>query len=102
MRLHGGDQHPNFRDISCSMRLLSDDAEWLRCVEDALSSDFDLLAEFFYIIMALSEPESPRRICERTKDLMIVDFRRKHPGAFPNDNCADESAFKVIQNLFQK
>ena len=48
MRLHEGVQHPNYRDICCSMGLLSDDAEWLRCMEDTSYSDFDRLAEFFF------------------------------------------------------
>ena len=41
MRLHEGFTHQTYRDTCCAMGLLSDDAEWLRCMEDAFPSDFD-------------------------------------------------------------
>ena len=48
---HAGVQHPTFRDPCCASGLLSDDAEWIICMEDAFSSKFDCLTEVFPIIM---------------------------------------------------
>ena len=67
-------------------------------MEDAFSSDFDRLTEVFPIIMAFCEPASPRRIWERTKHFIIADFRRRRPGAFPNDARAEEYVLSEIQS----
>ena len=47
MRLYEGIQCLNYRDTCCAMGLFSDDAEWLSCMEDAFSPDFDRLTEVF-------------------------------------------------------
>ena len=74
MRFHDGVQFPTFRDTCCALGLLSDGAEWLRCMQDVFSSNFDRLTELFSIIMAFCEPSNPLRIWERTKNLMITIF----------------------------
>ena len=47
--------------------------------------------------MAFCEPASPRRIWRRTKHFIITDFRRRHPGAFPNDNFVEEYVLNEIR-----
>ena len=47
--------------------------------------------------MAFCEPASPRRIWGSPKHFTIVDFRRRHPGAFPNDNHVDKYVLIEIQ-----
>ena len=39
MRLHKGFQYPTYRDICSAIGLFSDDAEWVRCMKHASSSD---------------------------------------------------------------
>ena len=56
----------------------------------------------FSIIMAFCEPASPRRIWERIKHFIITDFRRRHPGAFQNDNFVEEYVLNEIRTSLYK
>ncbi len=47
MHLHDGVQHSTFRDICCASGLLSDDTEWLKCMQDAFASTCDHFTEIF-------------------------------------------------------
>ena len=52
LRVHEGVQHSTFREACYALGLLSDDAEWIRCMKDTFSSNFDSLTDVFAIIMA--------------------------------------------------
>ena len=41
MRFHESVQYPTFRNTCCVLDLLSDDAEWLKCMQGAFSSNVD-------------------------------------------------------------
>ncbi len=43
IRTHEGVQYSTFREACCAMGLLSDDAEWIRCIYDSFSSNLILL-----------------------------------------------------------
>ena len=62
MRLHEGVQNLTYRDTFCAKVFHSDNAEWLRCMVDAFSSDFNQLTEVFSMIIAFWEPAIPQRI----------------------------------------
>ena len=51
MRFHEGVQYSTFRDTCLALGVLSDDTEWLRCMQDAFAFNFDRLTEVFSIIM---------------------------------------------------
>ena len=51
-----------------------------------------------FIIMAFCEPSNPLRIWERTKNLMIQDFRRRHTGMVLNDGLSEDNVLNEIQN----
>ena len=97
MRLYEGIPYSTYQDTCCPIGLLSDDAEWLRCMEDAFPSDFDQLTDVFSTTVAFYEQAIPRRIWERTKHFIRIDFRRRHPGAFLNDNHVEEYVLNEIQ-----
>ena len=94
-----GVQHHTFPDTCCALGLLSDDVEWVRCMEDAFSSHFDRITDIFSIIMAFFEPSNPLRIWERTKNLIIPDFRKRNAGLVVNDGLVADYVLNQIQNL---
>ena len=67
-------------------------------MKDASSSNFDRLTELFSIIMACREPSNPLRIWEKTKELIISDFRRRHLVTVLNDELANDYVFAEIQD----
>ena len=102
LRFHDGVQYSTFRDACCALGLLSDDSEWLRCMQEAFSSNFDHLTEVFTIIMAFCEPANPLRIWEKTKHQMIADFRRRHIGEYLTDELAEAYVLNEIQNSLRE
>ena len=54
--VHESAQHYTFREACCALSLLSDDAEWMKFMQDAISSNFDSLTHVFSIMMAFCEP----------------------------------------------
>ena len=43
--------HESYRDVCCALGLLTDDAEWQRCLEDAFASIFEPLTAVFSAIL---------------------------------------------------
>ena len=68
-------------------------------MKDAFSSNFDRLRELFSIIMAFCEPSNPLQIWQRTKELMMPDFRRRHLGTVLDDELANDYILTEIQDL---
>ncbi len=98
MRFHEGVQYSTFRDTCFALGVLSDNTEWLRCMLDAFTFDFDRLTEVFSIIMGFCERSNHLRIWEGTKDMMITDFRRRHPVVFLYDELAQDYVLNEILN----
>ena len=98
LKFHEGVQHSTFRDTCCALGLLSDDSEWLRCMKDAFSSNFDPLTELFSTIVAFCESSNLLQIWERTKELMISDFRGRHLGKVLDDERANDYVLTEIQD----
>ena len=52
----------------------------------------------FLIIVAFCDPSNPLRIWERTKNLMIPDFRRRHTGMVLNEGLSEDNVLNEIQS----
>ena len=102
LRIHKGLKQPTFCDIRWALGLLLYDSKQLRCMEDAFSSSLDLFTELFSIIMAFCRTLNPLRILERTKELMICDFRRRHFGTDLDDEIANDNVLNEIQDSLTK
>ncbi len=71
-----GEQYSSFCEACCSLGLLADDAEWIRCLQEAFASTFEPLTTVFATIIALSEPSSQIVLWERNVKNMVTDLRR--------------------------
>ena len=96
IRFHEGVQHNTFRDTCCTLNLMFGDAEWLRCMEHAFSSNFNHWTEAFSIIMDFCEPSNALRIWGITKNLIIADFWKRNAGVLLNEGLVADYVLSEI------
>ena len=60
------------------MELLTDNAEWMRCLQDPFASTFELPTTVFATLNALCEPSSTVVLLERNVANMLTDLRRRY------------------------
>ncbi len=74
----GGRQYVSFREACCMMGLPVDDAEWMRCLQNAFASTFEPLTNVFATIIALCNPSSLVILWERNVANILADLRKRH------------------------
>ena len=86
------------------MGLLADDAEWMRCLEDAFSSTFEPLTTVFATTMAHCEPSNPVALWEKNISNVLTDLRRRYAAILEAlkiielDSVALQYAMKEVQD----
>ena len=102
-----GTQYSSYREVCCAMGLLADDAEWMRCLQDAFASTFEPLTTVFATIIALCEPSNPVSLWENNTPNILTDLRRRY-AKFPEavkileaDNDALKYAMKEVEDVLK-
>ncbi len=60
------------------MGLLADDAEWMRCLQDAFPSTFEQSTTAFATIIAYCKPSNPVDIREKNTSNDLTDLGRRY------------------------
>ncbi len=102
-----GKQFSSYRKACCALGLLSDDAEWMRCLLDAFASTFEPLNSFFATITGLCEPSDPGAPWDKNLMNIIEDLRRRHIGVpeavklLQHDQDAAQYALQEVQDVLK-
>ncbi len=90
-----GRKFSSYCEACCALGLLSDDAEWMRCLQNAFSSIFEPLTTVSATIIAHCEPSYP--VVLREKDILdvLTYLRRRYAAIWETVNILDLDSVAV-------
>ena len=103
-----GVDHASYRDACCALGLLTDNAEWQRCLDDAFGSSFEPLTAVFSTILAFCEPSNPQRLWNDNIQKFVLDIRRRYAGIkeayaiLADDHRAAEYAMREVHTFIME
>ena len=89
--------YPTFAEAASALRLLEDDREWDRCMNEAVSYQmpFQLRLLFAFICLSAGATVDPMKLWEKYKVRLCEDLYRK----FPAPEAAESRALALIQQI---